>query len=123
MTNPFAAILEEILSEALAGGQDKVYRQVSAEERAEFSSLHQMAHFLRDRISEELAGMLIHTNLSQMLVGEPDSATRKLTIEGACEDKPSDREYDTGERNPMTVSVKLGNETVMAVRVAFYPTV
>jgi len=109
------------LSDALAGGQSGAFRQTAPDQRSEFTDLHQVAHFLRDRISEELAGVMVHSNLPQLLVGEPEDVKGALTVEGSCEDGPSDQEFDTGERNPFTVTVKKDGETVMVIRTAFWP--
>lgn len=120
MTNPIAAMLQAVLADAMG---EQAHRQTAPDTRHQFKDLHQVAHFLRDRVAEELARVMVHTNLPQLLVGDPTEEGGALTIEGACEDAPSDREFDTGERNPFTVTVKRDGETVMVMRTTFWPQV
>lgn len=119
MTNPMIAAMEALLAEALAGGQDSAFSQVAEESRSQFADLHEVAHFLRDRIGEELAGVMVHSNLPQLLVGNPEPGDgRKLEITAACDQKPPGDAV-----NAFIVDVRFDGVKIMTLGGMFWPQV
>lgn len=89
--------------------------QVPPSERSqEFDSRHELAHFIRDRLAEDLESMVRDTNMPQLLVGEPDGPGNQMKLEAACK---------ITKNHGISWTLEYNGEIVLALHMSMYPTV
>lgn len=58
--------------------------QVAPEYQHQFASLHQVGHFIRERLGENIADILAVTNLPTLLAGEVQEDSKQMVVTTDC---------------------------------------
>lgn len=106
MASDYVDDLVKVLQDAL--GQQPTVNG----EHVEFASIHQVGHFVRNSLSDDLKNLLAMSNAATLLVGPPSKDDRTLEIRGDC--------TMFGE-NKVTVTVSKGERRIMTATVEFFP--